>query len=469
MAAGGGHWMKVSSGPYIGKMTFVPAMHAGDFNTTLYGSGSKAKAAQTGIIQGGLAVHKNEKGEWTITHTKSGLSLSHYYKNKAAALAAMDELNQSGVKWTAKEGQLNLDAASKVSHTVKGKYNNLSAGEVGKVHKSAAQVQAEQKGKPFEGKEQAVPKIPAKKAAPATTPVQEPGAKTTDKAASAQNMATQKAAATQAANASAAAAFKSQADFDGNAHDVTITTMMGKTEVVKGVLIGDGSLGVTLNPKTGQYHVVDAVSGKTLSKYASAEQAFSGASAEAKNMVSIQPPANNAYKFFNSASEGHTAMVNGYKGKPLASDAIQAIKDYQSSPSVNDVLWNNGTSHPNLPGLDKTMKTARLPMDTILVRGQTSYHPMYKFAKEINVGEKYFAKGFDSTSVNPSHSWGGNSVKVIYRAPKGIPAVYCNAYGQQKYHSEYEVLLGRNLQWNVVGKTVHNGNITLTLDYAGEW
>lgn len=465
MAAGGGHWIKVASGPYAGKLTFVPALHGGTFQKSIHSGTGMAKESQTGIIQGGLAVHKSSTGEWTITHTESGLYLPYSYKNKAAALAAMDDLNQSGVKWTAKESELNLDAAGQVAKNIKAKYQGLNANDVGKVHKSAAEVQAEQKGKPFTGKKQPVPKIPEQKG----EPVQEPGVKTTPKAASAQNIATQTKAATQAASSSAAAAYKSQADFDGNAKDVTITTMMGKSEVVKGVLIGDGSLGVTLNPKTGQYHVVDAVSGKTISKYNTAEQAFSGAAAESKNMVSIQPPGNNAYKFFDSANAGHAAMVNGYKNQPLPSDAVSAIKKYQGSPSVNDVLWKDGTSHPNLAGLDKAMSKAKLPQDTILVRGQSSGHPLYKFAKVANVGDTYQAKGFDSTSVNPSHSWGGNSVKVIYRAPKGIKAVYCNAYGHEAYSHEYEVLLGRRLQWNVIGKTVHNGNITLTLDYAGEW
>jgi hypothetical protein len=87
-------------------------------------------------------------------------------------------------------------------------------------------------------------------------------------------------------------------------------------------------------------------------------------------------------------------------------------------------------------------------------------------AKNLGVGDTYHAKGFDCTSLNPNHSWGSNEVKLIYRAPKGTPAIF-GMHFTNKYTGEYEVTLARNLKWKVIGKTVHKGNITLTLDYVG--
>lgn len=261
--------------------------------------------------------------------------------------------------------------------------------------------------------------------------------------------------------------YSTKSEFDANAKDVQITTLMGKTETAKGVVVGDGSLGVTFNEKTSQYHVVDVVSGKTLSKYDTAEQAFNGAKIEAKNSVSVAPPQNGNFKPFSSAHAGEAAMKAGYKGTHLDYDEVKAIKSYQGSPDVNSHLWKNDTNHYLVKPLDSVFSKAKLPENSVLIRAEGKGHPLYDAAKYLNVGDKYQSKGYDSTSLNPNHTWGSSDVKIVYRAPKGIPAVYCNAFGSEHFSSEYEVLLGRNLSWNVVGKAVHGSSITLTVEYDG--
>lgn len=429
MAAAGGHWVKGSTGPYAGKMNFVPKTEAGNITV----NGTQYVAIKKGSVMAGQLA----SGDWQVTYqTPDGKFHPVYNKDGSPAIFK----NQAAAE--AKMANMHGQGATKALHSPNHKDEMQGIGMSTTAKKPATGVSPGAK-------------VATKKAEPVTTSTEKP-------------VTTPKPTTGTATNANTGAALNTKADFDANATDVTITTLMGKPEVVKGVLVENGALGVTYNTKTGQYHVVDAVSGKTIGKYDTAEAAFSGAKAEVKNMVSVAPPPSKIQPFA-SGEAGHKAMIAGYKDLPdkLTYSESSVISSYQDSGygPLNKALWHNQEHSATIP-LDSAMSKAKLPQDAFLVRSQGNDHPLYHMAKALEVGGIYHAKGYDSTSVNPYNSWGGGAVKLQYRAPKGIPAVYVNKVtGGLK--NEYEVLLGRNMNWKVVGKTVHQGNITLTLEYLG--
>lgn len=440
MAASGGHWVKATSGPYSGKLNFVPASK----ETTWV---SKNGISHAAVESGGLTAIQTASG-WQVYQKLPDGSLGEYpiggtYASKQLAKGKMQNMNAQGFAKSVQEPD--------------GGYNSVKIGST-----TGALV------KPGSAVHQAF--NPGAKTTGAAKPpkVNEPGAKTVKgETAAAQAQAAAGTGKYGMVAANTGAPLATHADFLNNAHEVQITTIMGNTEKVNGVLLNDGSLGVTYNAKTGQFHVVDAVSGKTISKYGSAEEAFAGAKVESKNMVSIQAPANKDFPAFTSASAGDKAFATHYAGHKMPSAYKETVGSFQANSGyANDYVWH-GKENDFVYSMDKAIASVPgLPKNMQLIRGESQGHPLYSLAKSLSVGEKYHAKGFDCTSHNPNHEWGGNAVKLVYRAPKGLPAVF-GYHFTGKYHSEHEVSLARNLRWNVIGKTVHGGNITLTLEFDG--
>jgi hypothetical protein len=117
--------------------------------------------------------------------------------------------------------------------------------------------------------------------------------------------------------------------------------------------------------------------------------------------------------------------------------------------------------------IDVAMGNSSVPINLIAVRSQSSSHPLYALAKQLNVGDSYVAKGFDSASVNTNNSWGGGSVKVVYRVPKGAQGIYLNANHATGLSNEQELLFPRNAAWKVVGKKQMKDKIELHIEYEG--
>lgn len=455
MAASGGHWVK-SLVPGGNEYTFIPKTEVHQ------GTVSVITNKGTGVLwdsQGGLSVVQIATG-FSVVHTASGNVIATS-DNEDAAKAMATSLNATGMDWKGSADKLiaQYEANPEMKNAVgliKNTYKNMPE-EIAKTH-DAAYIQAYQKQKAQEFETFA----PAPKTvAPSPTQV-----------AKIEGAIPQKGA---GINAPA-----SHESFMAQAKEVPITTIMGKKQTATGVVMPDGKTAVTYNANTGNYHVVDMATGKTIETTKSLETAYSNAKSQALQYVDIPAPAPKVpYHEFKSSSEADSMIQKASANQPPVDSASHnALYGYQDGEygSINGYLWSNGKSYSSgnvltkVKSIDAAMKTHAAPFDMVVTRSKEKGSALYHFAKAAEVGGKYQSLGYDSTSTAPGWSWGGAGVRLIYRMPKGTPGVYFNSLkGYSSSHpSEHEWLMGRNLSWNIVGKqSSPGGSITLTLEFDG--
>lgn len=445
MAAAGGHWVKVASGPMAGKMAFVPSAKSGTLKF-----GNKEYEA---VFMGNLVVAKlnysNGENKYQLAYydTKGQLQ-PIMHKGKAAvfdkqqqALNKADNMHKLGMTKAIKGGD---------SWDVK---------EIAK---------------------EATLKKTAK--TPKATP---PGTKTTKTAKTIQvteSGAKNIKAETAAAQAQATKEFSTQADFNANKGPVTVTTAYYKNKIqVDGVMVGDnGEYAVTYNKQTAKYHVVEMQGGTTISTHATANEAFSVGYTAVKNNkpAAANPNFKDVTDLYGTTSQANAIFAKHFAphtGK-LTGDESSALSGYQDGKFdyINSALWgpNPGAATPQVKGWVKNIDTAMkkspgLPHDTMLYRRKPSGSELYQWAKITKVGATYESKGYDSTSISKDFAHGG-SVVLRYRAPKGLSGFFMNTNGyNSQYPHEYEYLLPRNLKWNVIGKSQSGSQIIIDLEYGG--
>lgn len=164
---------------------------------------------------------------------------------------------------------------------------------------------------------------------------------------------------------------------------------------------------------------------------------------------------------------------------------MKAVHAYQNGAfgAINAALWKGAvaTAHATTQGqiknLDYVMSLSSVPENMVVIRSQSSYHPLYAQMATLGVGDEYQTPAYDSASINLNNGWGGGAVKVNYRLPKGAKAFFMNALPHSPnakgyksiYEGEHECLIARNSRWKVVGKTVDGeGRIEVTVELVGQ-
>lgn len=164
---------------------------------------------------------------------------------------------------------------------------------------------------------------------------------------------------------------------------------------------------------------------------------------------------------------------------------LKSLTEYQSMAyvEINGWLWGDPeiTGDPkavayarrHVRQLDALFRHARLPLDALAARVNSSDSGLYELARRLDVGQLYVAPGFDSASLWLDHEWGDSKVRLFYRLPRGTRALYLNGIGasptahdfQSGAYDEYECLLDRGSRWRVVGKEIGpNEEISLTVE-----
>lgn len=442
MAAGGGHWVKSTEGPYAGSFSFVPATKSGlltdyggqDYNT---------------LEQGGLVAVSYE-GQWHIyAKGTAGNELGEYYDTTTSGELATNKM-------------MNMNAQG----YAKGKAEDLGQ-DIANLSGTTLSPQVAQAFTPGVKGTPGVKKVP----------IVEPGAK---------NISPEGAgAAAQAAAISGkggAGATITAEDFAQMASPVTVQTSGGKSITKQGIDLGNGYF--LTQSSTGKFYVVDKATNKTIS---SAYENIGDAHEFAKSHTPyFDPPPglSDSYVVFKDQYAAEKAIIgdlghyyqshsaaNGYATPGVK----KALTDYQDGEygHINDHLWKgyeaSSSTLTKIKNLDKAFSKAETPYDMVAVRSKGSGSSLYKLAKGMQVGDTYIAKGFDSSGLHFNNNFGGGSVRLIYRVPKGTPALVVNGvHGNFKaYSSENELLFSRNLKWNVIGKSSSGGNIEIHLEYAG--
>lgn len=270
--------------------------------------------------------------------------------------------------------------------------------------------------------------------------------------------------------------------------NVQITTLMGKKETVTGMLTEKGDYAVTKNPKTGQYHVTELASGKTIAKHGDMDAAKQDAlaystgaktttTAPAAKPVSSyglpkDVPAN--YKVYKSLSEANSDLKQAYapQAQNWSGQQVDALKHWSSTSGcidINTAAWSGNVGKASAKGqtsikhLDSLFEQSKTPHDMVVVRTDYIGNWVHKIANNLKVGDNYIAKGYDAASANAS--WGaGSSARFVYHVPAGTKAVYLNAKSASHYGSEGELLFKRGLVWKVA--KIDGGDYHL--EYAGE-
>ena len=438
MAAAGGHWVKAASGPYAGKMNFVPAaksgtltVNGGDYEGVFMGS------VMAGKLPGGdwQVIYQDKNGNYHPVYNKDGTHA--IYSTQQQAVNKMTNMQKLGVTKTINNG------------------DEAMTNTIGKLSKNTKQ------------KGLTVTEPGAKTAAKKTVQVTEPAPK---------NIKGETAAAQVQVKASSTAKdYSTQADFDANKGPLTVTTSYYKNKVeVEGVMV-DKDYAVTYNQHTSKYHVVELEGGTTVSTHNKVGEAFTVAKTAAAN----NRPAPNNPNFKDSETiYGSTGQANAVfahhfapHAKTLTSNEFDSVSAYQDSSygTINKGLWSTGSISHHVKNIDTAIaKSPGLPHDTVLYRKKSTGTELYAWAQNAKVGSPYKSKGFDSTSISTS-GWSGN-VTLRYRAPTGLKGFFMNTKGYNSSHpGEYEYLLPRNLHWNVIGKKVTGSNITIDLEYVGEF
>lgn len=234
-----------------------------------------------------------------------------------------------------------------------------------------------------------------------------------------------------------------------------------------------GEYAITLNPQTGKYHITDMASKKTIEGNISS---FENAKTKIANEYVGSSVGDTSYPQKFAVFSGLNAMPHNEYDKftmALTNAQLSALQHYAGSgfENINAHLWNgkpvSATVKAEINAIDVALGNSSVPMNLIAVRSQHSGHPLYDLAKQLNVGDSYVSKGFDSASVNTNNSWGGGSVKVVYRVPKGAHGIYLNANHATGLSHEQELLFSRNSAWKVVGKKQIGHKIELHVEYEG--
>lgn len=155
-----------------------------------------------------------------------------------------------------------------------------------------------------------------------------------------------------------------------------------------------------------------------------------------------------------------------------------AIRNYQGDgyDAINETLWSarggditGMKASTRIRSIDRAMGQSKTKEPMTMLRIQSKGHPLYKQIGMMDVGDDMIDHGFGSSSTNPEHSWGDNSVKVYIRAPKGTRGVFMNAWEDSKFPTEHEFLVARGTRYRLVGKTVDSsGNIVATVEVVSQ-
>lgn len=461
MASAGGTWMKVGYGPVVGKTIFVPA--GVDPSSAMMSAIEKQAAGKSfgfGKAVTGYASY--------LTPDFSHESLQKYTAKQSAKESASPKLPGGEEKFYANAktwstGTKSLDLGEKVTviQKVNGKilvkeadYVTPGSGVIkDKWTEHASLDDAMQYAESVVAQKQGKAVVPPK---PATAAPQTSGKSV--------NTIT-------------------EADFAAAAKPVDVISKSGNKFTVDGVDLGNGYM-ITKSTTSGKYYVVEKEGNKTVSSsFQNINDAYTFAKANTPYYES-PPDLPSSYRVFKDKYVAEQALAsemlpyyqkhsveNGYNTPEI----ISAFGLYQDGgySSINSHLWHNTSPSTStqkaIKAMDKAFEKAATPYDLVSVRSKGQGSDLYNLAATLNVGSKYIAKGFDSSALHYNNNWGGGSVRLVYRVPKGTPAIVINGlHGNAKaYSGENELLFARNLVWNVVGKKVSGGNIEVYLEYAG--
>lgn len=177
-----------------------------------------------------------------------------------------------------------------------------------------------------------------------------------------------------------------------------------------------------------------------------------------KNVRKFDPEFVAAYRAANPEIPvyGRTAV----KGEP---PAAKSLRSYQGMGygRRNRALWSVERSvdgvMAGVSASDRKMQalvlSSKAPIDMTVTRAAGAAHPLYKWAQNIQVGDAFASKGFDSTSLNPLIRDAYRDVTINMRIPKGSRGIAMNAVLENaSYSGEQEWLLPANTTWAVVGR-----------------
>lgn len=164
---------------------------------------------------------------------------------------------------------------------------------------------------------------------------------------------------------------------DWTEQEIEVTTLYKHDQVkVKGWVHPDGEYAVTLNPKTGQYHITDMASKKTIEGNISS---LDEAKTKIANEYVGSSVGDTGYPVTYAVFYGTNAMPSSAYGKfkmTLTSAEAAALKSYGGSgyQAINEYLWY-GTSASSLvmgkvKAIDAAMLKSSVPIDIVAVRSQ---------------------------------------------------------------------------------------------------
>lgn len=236
--------------------------------------------------------------------------------------------------------------------------------------------------------------------------------------------------------------------------------------------------GVVVVQKGSKFVAVNTVTGAETSSFNNPSDAVKNASdislAPGSNWKSPTP---SYFQKFNDDDYSPTTLVNGYKNFKLTKEESNAVSGYQDGnySSINEKLWSakgatTGQAHYSISAIESAMsKSPGAPHSMVVYRGKNKGSHLYTQMQGLNVGDKYQAHGFDSTSTSfqMAKGWGGGGVVVKYRVPQGFKGLPLNCIpGYSSSHSsEKEWIMPKGASWKVVNKAVSkNGEIYVEVE-----
>jgi SPP1 gp7 family putative phage head morphogenesis protein len=150
----------------------------------------------------------------------------------------------------------------------------------------------------------------------------------------------------------------------------------------------------------------------------------------------------------------------------LTNDENTAMIHYTGNDykDMNNLLFGFPLNKPHrkkeyekyIDGLDRALLKYPLENNIVIYRGDNPRN--YEGWK---VGGEYTITGYQSGAVIKGSAWTQKGMVITIRVPKGTPGAYIDGHGS--YPNEEEYLLGRNLKYKVLKKTVETMEVQVIL------
>lgn len=144
-------------------------------------------------------------------------------------------------------------------------------------------------------------------------------------------------------------------------------------------------------------------------------------------------------------------------------DEDRTLNSYISNDykRINAMLWRGDSYSPDIDQstieqighLDRLLSRSVTP-EPLVATHQDKWGDLYYLIDDMNVGDEYTNKGYQSTTIGPNLKWGGIAT-IEYRVPAGTHALYAPAYldaSRESHDAESELLIARGMRWRLVSK-----------------